>query len=450
MKDKAIAINPDLENQLATIDEEKLPQIFTEQVHFLEKANQQYCKAEKKEKQARKKVEIALKEADDLIEAAKNVGGHIAKKKKFLWAEWTSKRDEIDTLKTNLKEIIEHSENSAAAQKKLAEVQSSLMESQTAILQVQKANMEYQRQIANATKFVFGLSAYNMGVSQSIFVNLQAILSGETPGKMGELAQQQLLLALDQIRNQESLITRIKENENLIESLNSDIEAKQKEIDEISEVDEEQNRRIYENAQDIDALEQQDAEQDILIAEGIEKDKEHDEKISENAQDIDELEKQDKEQDKLIAKISKKVDEQDKELNKHSERDDELEKKIKALSQTNDEMIAILKKNISENADIANKHISLLESKVEKHIEDISDSIKKANEAFEEKIVDLSTELQNAIAELKDGTNLKVGNLEDRIDSLDKAFSKKVWKIAVSVVAGTSLILNALQILGIL
>jgi len=385
MKDEVIVINSELENQLATIDEEKLPQVFTEQVQSLEKANQEYCKAEEKEKQARKKVETALKEADDLIEAAKNVGGNTAEKKRIAIGKWTlkeytSKQDEIDALKKNLKEIIEHSEDSAEAQKKLAEVQSSLMESQTAILQVQKAQMEYQRQIANATKFVFGLSAYNMGVSQSIFLNLKAVLSGETPEKMGELAQQQLLLALDQIRNQESLITRIKENESLIESLNSDIAAKQKEIDEISEHDEEQNRRISENAQDIDELERQDEEQDKKIAVGIKKDKEHDEKISENTQDIEELERQDEEQDKKIAAIVIKIDEHGKTLANHSQKNVELERKIQDILQNNSEV-----------------------------------------------------------------TN----DLKNEINSLNDTVSKNGWKIAISIIAGTSLLLNILQIIGI-
>ena len=40
MKKDVIVINSELENNLATIDEEKLPQIFTEQVQSLEKANQ--------------------------------------------------------------------------------------------------------------------------------------------------------------------------------------------------------------------------------------------------------------------------------------------------------------------------------------------------------------------------------------------------------------------------
>lgn len=47
-------ITPVTENQISAIDEEKLPQVFIEQVRFLEKANQEYSKAEEKEKQAKK------------------------------------------------------------------------------------------------------------------------------------------------------------------------------------------------------------------------------------------------------------------------------------------------------------------------------------------------------------------------------------------------------------
>lgn len=478
-------ITPITENQISAIDEEKLPQVFVEQVKFLEKANQEYSKAEEKEKQAREKVETALEEADALIEAAKNVGGHTARKRKFLWKEYTTQSDEIDALKQNLKELVDHSEDGAEAQKKLAEVQSSLMESQTAILQVQKAHMEYQRQIANATKFVFGLSAYNMAASQSVLIKLKAILSEASEEQLGELAQQQLFLALDQIRNQESIITRINENDNLIENLNLEIEKKQKEIDEIGELDQEQNRRIsanaiileehekalteqqqkdeehdkriFESEQDIDNLEKQDEEQDKLIAVGIEKDKEHDERISENAQDIDELERQDEEQDKKIADIAKKIDEHGKTLEKHSKRDAELEQKIQDVSQNTAEIIADINVRISENADATNKNIALIESDFEKQIGDINETFRKSNANFDNKLANLSVEFKNTIDELKGDLenqtkdiNAKIEDLENRINSLDRTVSKKVWKIAVSVVAGASLLLNILQLLGIL
>ena len=296
--------------------------------------------------------------------------------------------------------------------------------------------MEYQRQIANATKFVFGLSAYNMGVSQSIFVNLQAILEGETPEKMGEVAQQQLFLALDQIRNQESLITRIKENENFIEKLNLDIIAKQKEIDEINKLDIEQNRRISENAQDIDELEQQDAEQDKLIAEGIEKDKVQDAKISENAQDIDTLERQDEEQDIIIADITREIDKHKKTLDNHSKQDKELQRKIQDVSKSTIEMIYNIKSSISENTDATNKNFALIENNLEKQIGNINETLCKFNDDINSRLVNLSTELKNTVAELKGelenqtkDINTKIANLEKKIVFLDRTVSKRFGKL---------------------
>ncbi len=451
------AINPTVENQIYSIDEEKLPQVFTEQIHFLEKANNEYNRAEEMEKKARKKVKAALLKADELIEAAKRVGGHAAAKKRFLWAEWTSERDEINAIKHNLREIIDHSEDSAEAQKKLAEVQSSLMESQTAVLQVNKAQMEYQRQIANATKFIFGLSAYNMATSQSILIKLKAILSGASEEQLGQLAQQQLFLALDQIRNQENIITRINENDDLIKNLNFEIEKKQREIDEIGAIDEKQNMRISENAHDIDQLEKQEEAQDKLIAVGIEKDREHDEKISENARDIDELESRGEEQDKRIADITGKIDEHVITLDKHFERDAELERKIRDVSQDTAEMIMSLKKSITENADIANNNIVSIENKFEKQIRDISENINKSNNNVYEQLTKLSAEFNSAVNELKgelknqkEEINFKIDDIEKRINSLEMTVSKKVWKIAVTALAVGSVLLNVLHIIGVI
>lgn len=421
-------IAPITSNSIPAIDEENLPQIFTEQVRFLEKANQEYCKAEEKEKQARKNVESALKNADSLINAAKKAGGHVAETKNFLWIEYSKTKDEITALKKNLQEIIEHNEHSAEAQKTLAEVQASLIETQTATLQVQKAHMEYQRQIANATKFVFGLSAYNMATSQSILIKLKAILSGASEEQLGELAQQQLFLALDQIRNQESIITRINENDSLIENLNLEIEKKQKEIDEIGELDQEQNRRISVNETILD-------EHKKTLTEQQEKDAEHDKKISENSQNIDHLEMQDEKQDRLIAVGIEKDKEHDEKISKNTQDIDKLERQ----GETQD------------------KKIELIENNLRKQIEEISESVHESNSHFEDKITFLSIELKNTVAELKgemenqmkDITE-KVLDLENRIAVLDRNLRKIFWKIAVSVVAGASLLLNILHLLGIL
>ena len=332
------------------------------------------------------------------------------------------------------------------------------------LAEAQKKSFEYQTKLTEITKFLFGLGVSSIAMNRCVVRELELKLKGAPDEDISDLAKQELKNVILQLKAQEDMMQKQEFLTGKVKEQAGQLKAIDRQLDDIEEADEEQDKLIAEgikkdkaqdeliseNAQDIDALEQQDAEQDKLIAEGIEKDKAQDELISENAQDIDALEQQDAEQDKLIAEISKKVNEQGRTLVEHSKRDEELEQKIQVVSQTNDEMIADLKKSISENADIANKNITLLESKFEKQIEDISGSIQKANENFEDKFVTLSTELKNTIAELKEETNLKIANLEDRIDSLDKAFSKKVWKIAISVVAGASLILNILQILGII
>ena len=48
MKDEVIVIDSELKNQLVTIDEEKLPQIFADQIHFLKKQIKSIVKRKKK------------------------------------------------------------------------------------------------------------------------------------------------------------------------------------------------------------------------------------------------------------------------------------------------------------------------------------------------------------------------------------------------------------------
>ena len=102
-------------------------------------------------------------------------------------------------------------------------------------------------------------------------------------------------------------------------------------------------------------------------------------------------------------------------------------------------------------------NISLLENNLGKQIEDLKDDIQNSNENFKLKLTNLSTEFKNEIAVLKEELKTqneeihsKIESLENKLNSLDIVVSKKVWKIAVSIVAGASLLLNILSVLGIL
>jgi len=394
-----------LENDLENIEEERLPEILSQRLELLEKTNLAYSNAKDKEAAAREKVAHALSKADELIEAAGKVGGHTAKQRKFLWIEWTSKADEIEALKRNLQDIIEHGENSAIAQKELVEVQAALTESQTALLKVQEAQMAYQSQIADATKFLYGLSAYNMASVQSVLINLKAVLSGASKEKLGEMAQQQLLLAMDQIKNQESIILRIRENKQLIDSLDFEMEESSSKIENLEKQDAEQDSLIEE-------LQKQDEEQDSLIEDLQKQDAEHDSLI-------EDLQKQDEEQDSLIEDLQKQDEEQDsliEDLQKQDAEHDNLIEDLQKQDEEQDSLIEDLQKQDVEHDKLIEELINKVET-LEKEKEDIKILVDK---------------LVLQIEQLKDNVN------------------KKGWKIAVSGIAIGSLLLTLLQIVGLL
>lgn len=433
--------------QLTIIDEEKLPKIFQEQVRFLEDANSQYKLAKEKETQARAKVSNAMEEADRLIEAAQGLGDHTARKKKILWHKYTSKKDEIDAVKENLKELIDHSEDSAKASKQLAEVQSTLLETQTSLLHVQKAQMEYERQIAEATKFVFGLSAYNMASSQSVLIKLKAILEGASKEQLGELAQQQLFLALDQIKNQENIINRLNENELLIENLNTEIEKKQAEITAINELGKEQNKKIDENKKQIEKHTQ-------ALSVQQQKDAEHDEKF--RAKDI-----LDKSQDQKIIENAgriKNLEDSLKQLSRsHQEQMHLVEEKLSDISHDFAEEVATLKSDINKTNETILNHVFELSERIDAHAVAVESDISVLEKSFDKRLNSALEEFHKAHDELKTEMVHRNGETDDRlielanrISNLEMVSSKKIWKIVVSFIAAGSLILNILQIIGVL
>ena len=426
---------------LSDVDVEKLPQFFSEYIDCVKKAKYEYEIADRKEKEVKSKVGQTLEEADKLIESVKNIGGHSARLKKFLWHEYTSTSDEIEAIKLNLNEIIEHSENSAVAQKMLAEVQSVIFESQTALLNLQKTHFEYQQKIAEATKFVFGLSAYSMATNQSVLIKLKAILSGASEKELGELAQNQLFMALDQIKNQENIIIRMKETEDLIRSLSESIDTKQNEILRISEIYAVQNIQITENTDKIS-----DIEEDV---DAIEKNIDDvEENIDELEEDVDAIEAKNEEQDKLLKAhdenidvIEENVNAIEKNIDDVEENIDELEEDVDAIETKNEEQDKILKAH-DENIDEIEENIDAIENS----IDNVEGNIKKTEENIEANKSDIQKNLDKINALITEVTSLK---------ELEKEAEKKIAQARIiALVSGgigvVSLAISVLIALGII
>ena len=403
-----------IEKILTSVDIEKYPEVFAEQLEILENANHAFEVAQDKEKKSKEKVQTVLQEVDALIDAANALRLEDAEVKKILGIiKYGQNKADIDKIKKVIKEILDHSSDNAVLQKKLIEVQVVLADTQMATLEVQKLELQYQYKVADATRLAFAFAAYNMSTSQSVLSNLTAIFEKASAEEMGELAQRQLLLVFDQIKNQENLITRMRENEERLKYLNIEIEAKDREI---AELDEEQNRRIANNE---NALK----EHGKLLYEQQEKDEEHDERL-------DQMDETDKRQDDLLQEHSQVLEEQEK-------KDDEFEKRFKEQ----DEEDAAQDKKIADNANKIDANKKTLEEQAErdKEIEQHLQGGLKSIEA-----------LKTDFDKLHKKVDVKITRLEEQMDDLGVVVAKNGWKIAVSVVAISSLLLNILQIIGII
>lgn len=292
----------------------------------------------------------------------------------------------------------------------------------TSLADAQKKSFEYQTKLTEITKFLFGLGVSSIAMNRCVVRELELKLKGASNEDISDLAKQELKNVILQLKAQESIMQKqefltgkVKEHAGQLKEIDKqleDIEEAGEEQDKLIaigvEKDKEHDKKILENAQDIDELEKQDEEQDKLIAVGIKKDEEHDERISENAQDIDELQRQGEEQDK-------KIEEHERAIFEQQEKDEEHDKLI-AVGVNKDKEHDV---KISENA------------------QDI-DELECQNKEQDEKINSLLQQLSAA--------NQKIAELEERLTD----FKINKWKIILSISVSASLLLNLLQLFGIL
>ena len=331
MKKKEKNTTYDEENNLEEmmeIDEAKLPEILSKRVELLGKTKKAYDKAKKNEKNVHKKVENALIQADALISKAKNTGGNTPNTHGFGRFKWSTKKDKIEAIKEDLEEIIDCGIDSAEAQKELVNVQAALAESQSALLEVQNAQMEYQRQIADATKFLYGLSAYNIASTQSVLINLEAVLSGASKEEMGEMARQQLFLVMDQLKSQESIALKLKKQKEELAGLEEQMEQHNlKLVDQVIK-DEEHDMLLK-------AREEHDRKQDEELEAQAKKDEEHDRLLKAR-------EEHDRKQDEELEAQAKKDEEHDMLLKAREEHDRKQDEELVAQAKKDEEHAAMI------------------------------------------------------------------------------------------------------------
>ena len=222
----------------------------------------------------------------------------------------------------------------------------------------QKVILQYQAKLAEISKYLFALGVFNIAANRTIVRELELKLKNGSlsKGKVSELAQQEILNVIKQLKAQEDIMVKQ-------EKMTDKIKQHQIILDYSKQVDSKHEKLIKQ-------LISEDDEQDKLLEKHSQTDEKHEELINKLISEDDEQDKllekhsqTDEKHEELINKLISEDDEQDKLLKKHSQTDEKHEELINKLISEDDEQDKILEKHEERNRELEIK-IELLENEI--------------------------------------------------------------------------------------
>lgn len=101
--------------------------------------------------------------------------------------------------------------------------------------EAQKVSFEFQRKLAEISKYLFGLGVSNIASNRFVARELEMRLKGASQGKLSELAQQELMNVLKQLKEQEDILLQLQNIFKVLKSHDEGLEAQSCKILEIDE-----------------------------------------------------------------------------------------------------------------------------------------------------------------------------------------------------------------------
>ena len=299
--------------------------------------------------------------------------------------------------------------------------------------EAQKVSFEYQTKLTEITKFLFGLGVSNIAMNRSVVRELELKLKGASEEEISDLAKQELRNVILQLKAQEDIMIKQEELKGKVKNHHYQLESINTQLDNIEKLEEEQDTLIFSHSKKLlkyeEIFEEQNKKNALLK-----------EEISDNTSKINELENSLKQQGQLFLKKNNAFDK------KYSEITKELQEEVSDLTNTTNKDRETIKNDISSLVESMNKEISLVKEDLHKTETDLSNELN----SIEEKLINTISELKEEISKKDKEVNNKLTDLKNRIDNLETLTSKMGWKIGISIVAAGSLILNILQIFGVI
>lgn len=352
-----------------------------------------------------------------------------------------------------------------------------------------KESFEYEKQLGEISKFLIALAAYSAEHTAQMIAQLKAaVLNKDTGNSLNAEAKERLVQVIRQLETQGETLKRQEE-------LAQEIADQQALLEEKDEQDDQQDAQIAQNAENISAhgktltahqqenarqdreiqnLQQQDEQQDVLIAQNTQdissanqqlevqqqKDAEHDAQIASLVQEDDQ-------QDVLISQNSALIIKLQGALAEQQQADVEHAKQIEALGAETDKQSALIRQN-AQNINGIKQSIAQLEKQQTTNYEQLQNMLNNLEVSVTSAIEDVRADSSKRIQEVNDRLTEEVSNiierievnakttgnaleeLKTRVDELELRANKKIWKIAVAVISGSSLVLSLLQVFGVL
>ncbi len=338
--------------------------------------------------------------------------------------------------------------------------------------EAQKVSFEYQTKLTEITKFLFGLGVSNIAMNRSVVRELELKLKGASEEEISDLARQELKNVIMQLKAQEDIMNKqakltdkVKKHQDQLVSINKQLD-NFKELDKLQDIKittniksisenrkilEKQQEKVFEHDKQIGELKRQDKELDKLIEthskkllkydevfdEQQKKNMKFEQESSNNTDKIKVLQHSLKQQEQVLTEKNSILDK------KYADTTKQLKDELSNFTNTTNKNSEAIKNNISSILESVNTQMSLVKECLSKLEVDLSDEVNSAEERLKNTIADLEEEVSKKDKEVYN----KLTDLKDRIDVIT---SKLFWGIGIAIIAVGSLILNILQICGIL
>lgn len=316
-----------------------------------------------------------------------------------------------------------------------------LAESQSETTEALNLSFKYEKKLGDITKSLFALGMYSLAHTEVVIQRLSDELKNEGKSeKLSDVAKQRLREVIEQLEAQKKII-------NQQELLTSRVDKQDKTIAE-------NVKTLSEHTKTLSSQQKKEQEQDKEILKTLEQVAEHTVVLEKQSQRDEAIEKK-------VDENSRKIHKVETSLGEHRQAQEDankvFERNITELKQEVNKGFDDLKNDVSQMDERTRNSIIAIDEKLNKQISCVETDLKQDNVVLEKKVDAILEELKSTIACLQNDVELnhaevngKIEELEKKITALDIVVNKKTWKIAISIVAGASLLLNLLQIIGII